>query len=1360
MPDRNVSHALDKTLLLARALCLLASLSCTPWKSLGQASPGVFADANHPAGATGPLQSNNVWKVDPLTGALSIKIPMFDFLPSSGRGPHVPLALLYNSSANLSLTSSGIQYDYGGGSNGMFYTGCATLTDSSTDTDCVPDQPGAQYVLGGGIIGDESLRAVEEDFYWSALQIPLFSNYREGYLFTGAWTTTGPAISFSDLLIPDQNYTVANNNSLSAGTPIHLGDGCRILGPFTYVDENGGSHDLNIDSYANPQGNLPSTVAMAPTYPSRNPSPPCQGEITAQSFTVDGSSMLSSIAQTAALSGNYQPQIATTDINPAITVTYPDGKVLLPGNVLEDTNGNTATQAYDSIGRTLTISGTALNSSVAPLPAPGSATFQMLGATGLALTYTAQFAAVALGSFTMPHPINWSSNSAGYPDISDTGWHGAISTPDEYVVAQMGSPSSYPTSNTQIASLTLPDSNSYTFQYDPLYGMVSYIGFPTGGHVRFVWGIRAVGEMDVGMFIQKSTLAVTDVYLSNDAGGEDHWVYSIPSLTGPTATSTVTAPDGTSTQYTGAPFKYSSIAEYQAQSSPTWQETLRQMFDKKGNLIESAATSYSTGVYPMYGGLPAQVATTLYDGPSPIQRQTSYTYDVWDNPIEVDESDYYGCSGSPCPTPAAPPAGWLRKTFTTYQYQNSSAWATAHIVNKPSQVLVTDGSGHPFSLVTYGYDEQAVTGSTGLLNHDDTNYGPQSTLPRGNLTSENRCITLLGTQAVTSATATSACSLWSTTKHTYDLAGQIVSTTDPNENTTSYSYTDNYVGTSPSSATDGYPTKVTYPNSTTNKYSYYYNTGSVAAHTDMNSNTTSYTYAATSTGPSDPFNRVQKITYPVTTDGVTNAAGSGTTTYTYTDTSGAWQIQEQHLLDGTGRTTSVTSTYDQLGRLIKTDTADPSGDIYVQISYDNMGRIYSKTNPYRSLTDPTYGSTTYTYDAISRKTIELEPDTNTLQWCYEDAVSSGQSNCHPNASSKAGIWVDSADETGRDWQTVKDGLGRLAAAIEPSANASLIGGVPALETDYAYDILGNLLGVTQNGGSGDTARLRTFTYDSLSRLTCASNPESSQNSCPSALGTIPNGVMSYSYDLNGNVQFRTDTRGVTVSYAYDPLNRLLSKSYLGGSTATASSCYQYDQSSLAASGANLVGHLANAWTQAGSCPAPTTIPNLFASTVLSRRSLLAYDAMGRVLNMQQCTRSNCTGGGSYAPSYTYDLAGNLINHSNGMTAGSGYLLFANGYDGTGRLNSVINITAPQSPYSLFGLPAAALATNCNAASTPAYSPAGGLMNATFGSTASLLLSRSYDVRFRPNCETDTGNAAQNPTPGTVKLTISGTDQTQ
>ena len=94
------------------------------------------------------------------------------------------------------------------------------------------------------------------------------------------------------------------------------------------------------------------------------------------------------------------------------------------------------------------------------------------------------------------------------------------------------------------------------------------------------------------------------------------------------------------------------------------------------------------------------------------------------------------------------------------------------------------------------------------------------------------------------------------------------------------------------------------------------------------------------------------------------------------------------------------------------------------------------------------------------------------------------------------------------------------------------------ETDYSYDQLDDLLAVIQKGSApGDNTKWRnpSFTYDSLSRLTQAVNPES--------------GTIAYSYDLNGNVVSKTAPSPnlapsgniVTTSYTYDVLNRTLGK---------------------------------------------------------------------------------------------------------------------------------------------------------------------------------------------------------------------------
>ena len=140
-------------------------------------------------------------------------------------------------------------------------------------------------------------------------------------------------------------------------------------------------------------------------------------------------------------------------------------------------------------------------------------------------------------------------------------------------------------------------------------------------------------------------------------------------------------------------------------------------------------------------------------------------------------------------------------------------------------------------------------------------------------------------------------------------------------------------------------------------------------------------------------------------------------------------------------------------------------------------------------------------------------------------------------------------------------------------------------TQYSYDALGNLTCVVQKG-SDTTAfttcaaapaawRPRSFTYDSLSRLLTATNPES--------------GTITYSYDPVGNVLQKTSpaanqtgTARTTLSFCYDELNRPTGKAYSAQTcqngrlpAGTAVVNYTYDV------GTNTIGYLSSD-DQAGS----------------------------------------------------------------------------------------------------------------------------------------------------------------------------------
>jgi YD repeat-containing protein len=334
-----------------------------------------------------------------------------------------------------------------------------------------------------------------------------------------------------------------------------------------------------------------------------------------------------------------------------------------------------------------------------------------------------------------------------------------------------------------------------------------------------------------------------------------------------------------------------------------------------------------------------------------------------------------------------------------------------------------------------------------------------------------------------------------------------------------------------------------------------------------------------------------------------------------------------------------------------------------------------------------------------------------------------------------GYSVTTTDPNGIQKTMKTDALGRLTQVLEPNGASK----TPALSTSYAYDAQNDLLSVSQWGSStsSPSARNRYFTYDSLSRLLSSTNPET--------------GTVTYLYDANGNVLNTTDARGVTASYTYDALNRILSKYYSSDPSGTPLSCSQYDSSAVV----NGIGRLANAWTQSVSSSTCST-----SATFLTKRSILAYDPMGRIMSEQQSTLASQTSGTPYAPQYTYDLAGDLTSSTDGITPApitstsppscasitGGKLTFVNCYDTAGRLESLYSNWNDQTthPALLF--------------SAPTYAAPGELTGATFGS--GLILSRMYDNRLRITGETDTGSLVAIPTSGSATVTITGSEQSK
>ncbi len=116
-------------------------------------------------------------------------------------------------------------------------------------------------------------------------------------------------------------------------------------------------------------------------------------------------------------------------------------------------------------------------------------------------------------------------------------------------------------------------------------------------------------------------------------------------------------------------------------------------------------------------------------------------------------------------------------------------------------------------------------------------------------------------------------------------------------------------------------------------------------------------------------------------------------------------------------------------------------------------------------------------------------------------------------------------------EATSDALGRLVQVIENPGTSSQM-------TSYDYDAAGNLTLVCHGVEIKDHAcatgvvEQRSYTYDWLSRLKSATNPETA------SLATNYN-----SYDGNGNLLTKTDPNNVMVSYTYDNWNRISKKTY-------------------------------------------------------------------------------------------------------------------------------------------------------------------------------------------------------------------------
>ena len=857
------------------------------------------------------------------------------------------------------------------------------------------------------------------------------------------------------------------------------------------------------------------------------------------------------------------------------------------------------------------------------------------------------------------------------------------------------------------ASIMLQNGDTYTINYLPdSLGEISSITLPTGGTISYMWGgVTPIGSGIMGRQVLSRTVTAN--------GQSSTWPFQYPVAS--VSTRTVTDPNMNDTAYT-----FGSLNANCGSPSPlVTQEVSYNGSQSANNPIATKTIGYTFyGSYLANGtylptsdiltwnssGLTTETDTT-YDGAPPAGASCSGgppTVTTKGNVASKVVYDY-GSAGS------GTHGALLSNTQYCYLYNpfgktqtcpaspNASLYSAANIADRVSQVSVYNSASALVAQTTTAYDQfqqfpswqNSLMSAGWTTNHDNTNYGIGTTL-RGLPTSVSKC----------SGPSSAPCTASITTFADYNILGQPTMTVDGKVFPTSYTYSNSAAPLNVDSGA-AFLTTTTMPSTgTVSHVTTQYqdvNTGLMIAKSDQNKNLTEQTY--------DPRMRPWVTTRP---DG-------GTTTNAYPNQN---QIITT-VVESPSPNKVTTTNLDGVGRKVSVSTATTPidticGSLTVNTAYDLLSRVNAVSNPHCNSSQATDGWTQYAYDAIGRLTTKTNPDGSAQTWSINGNV------------------IDSYDEVGNHWRRTYNAADWLTQVKEPPGTTSS-SAAPTLETDYSYDTLGNLLTVNQWGGpsgsSGDHVRI--FTYDALSRLLSAYNPET--------------GTISYLYDNNSNVLKKTDNRGISINYAYDALNRVLSKSY---SDSTPPVSFTYDKSSIPGN-SNDIGEL----TQA-------TVSN--GSTVLATTSTYAYDPMGRLRNEQQCTPANC-GVSTYNLAYGYDLGGKTISAtfpSNAPTSGSTTpagqpVMLSYVYDNAERL-----LTAGSSWSDSATHPATLF--QASTGSSPAYGPMG-LVNASIGVNPSNLttmatLQRGYDNRGRTNNQLyASGNAEITGTPSAGSITISGTD---
>ncbi|MEQ1794758.1 MAG: PKD domain-containing protein [Nitrospira sp.] len=453
------------------------------------------------------------------------------------------------------------------------------------------------------------------------------------------------------------------------------------------------------------------------------------------------------------------------------------------------------------------------------------------------------------------------------------------------------------------------------------------------------------------------------------------------------------------------------------------------------------------------------------------------------------------------------------------------------------------------------------------------------------------------------------------TKYTYDLAGNVNSVLDPQQNPTIFEYETNF----------NRVTKITDALNQNTRFTYDPSTGNLLTTTDPLNHATaiSYNQFGQPISVTDALGNVTQFEYDEVGNLIATVDPLGNRMLRFYDAVSRLVA----MVDARGKSTQF--TYDALNRV--TQIQDAINGI-TGFTYDPNGNLLT-------VSDAKNQVTTYTYDNMDRLATRKDALNRIESYQYDPAGNlttftdrKGQQTTFQYDALNRRISATYADAT---TTFTYDSVGRLIKASDTAPSAGTI--------DFAYDILNRLTQETTPLGTV------SYQYDVLGRRTQmvanGQQPTSYQYDAASRLTRVEQGSLfaALGYD---NANRRTSlgySNNTTTSYAYDLASRLTSITHNGPSGVIEALTYTYD-----VAGNRLNQSRANG--TASALPNPVTAASYDAANEQTAfaGATLTYDANGNLTNdgvntYQWDTRNRLIGmNGVTSASFAYDPVGRRV----------------------------------------------------------------------------------------------------------------------